>query len=229
MNKHRLALLLLVALAAGCGSGSKPPATTTQPTTTAVAKTMTLTVFRVVNGALRAEAVRVPETQAVAGAALTALGIDARVTIDSGTAHVDLENADPAETAEIVYTLTQFPSVHRVDLAGRPALTRADVVAFAPVILIERPAAGSSVPESFTVSGTASVFEATLVVELRRDGAVLSKHTVTASEGGPARGTFSVLLQAPSPGAATVVAYAPSAEDGTPQHQQETAVTVLKP
>ena len=119
--------------------------------------------------------------------------------------------------------------MQRVDVAGRSALTRDDVVAFAPLILLERPAAGGVVPEAFTVSGTASVFEATLVVELRRNGAVLSKQTVTASEGAPARGTFSLIVHAPSPGAVTVVAYSPSAADGTPQHEQEVAVTAVKP
>ena len=70
------------------------------------------------------------------------------------------------------------------------------------------------------------MFEATLVVELRRDGSVLVKHTVTASEGAPARGTFATTLHAPSPGAVTIAAYAPSAEDGTPQHEQDVPVTV---
>jgi len=68
-----------------------------------------------------------------------------------------------------------------------------------------------------------------LVIELRRNGAVLSKQTVTASEGAPARGTFSLIVHAPSPGAVTVVAYSPSAADGTPQHEQEVAVTAVKP
>jgi hypothetical protein len=226
MNKHCLALLLLLAVAAGCGGGSKPSTTTTEHTTTVAAQTMPLTVFRVTDGTLRAVSVEVPKTQAVAGAALIALGIDARVTIDAGAASVDLADATPAQVAEIVYTLTQFPSVQRVDVAGRTALTRADVSSFAPVILVERPAAGGSVPQTFTVSGTASVFEATLVVELRRGGAVLSKHTVTASEGAPARGTFSLTLRAPSAGPATLAAYAPSAEDGTPQHEQDIALVV---
>lgn len=226
MTKHCLALLALVAFAAGCGGGSKSSATATEPTTTAVAKTMPLTVFRVENGTLRAETVQVPPTQAVAGAALRALAIDARVTIDGGTADVGLTDATADQVAEIVYTLTQFPSVQRVDVAGRTSLTRIDVVSFAPVIMIERPADGSTVPARFTVSGTASVFEATFVIELRRDGAMLSKHTVTASEGAPARGTFSVTLQAPPPGALTIVAYAPSAADGTPQHEQQIAITV---
>jgi hypothetical protein len=187
---------------------------------------MPLTVFRLEQGVLQARTVQVPRTRAVADAALTALGIDAPVTIDGGTARVQSSKASEEQVAEIVYTLTQFPSVQRVDVGGRSGLTRADVVAFVPVILIEQPTAGSSVPPTFTVSGTASVFEATLVVELRRNEAVLSKQTVTASEGAPARGTFSVSVRAPSPGPATVVAYAPSAEDGTPQHEQQVAVTV---
>jgi hypothetical protein len=228
MNKHRLAATALIVIASGCG-GSSQPSPTTRPTTTTVTKTMPLTVFRVVDGTLRAEAERVPETRAIARASLLALGLDTKVTIDAGTARVDLDDATAGQVAEIVYTLTQFPSVRRVDVAGRSGLTRADVTSFAPVILVEQPAAGAEVPETFTVSGTASVFEATLVVELRRDGMMLSKHTVTASEGAPARGTFTVTLRAPSPGAVTVAAYAPSAADGTPQHEQDIPITVLKP
>ena len=60
------------------------------------------------------------------------------------------------------------------------------------------------------VRGTASVFEATLVVELRRDGDVLERQTVTASEGAPARGSFTATLHSRSGGAATVVAFAPT-------------------
>jgi hypothetical protein len=226
MSKHRLAVLLLVAVAAGCGGASKHATTTLEPTTTAQTQTMPLTVFRITDGTLRAETVQVPKTEAVAGAALTALGIDARVTIDAGTASVELTSATPALVAQIVYTLTQFPTVRRVDMAGRTGLTRADVSSFEPVILVERPAAGGMVPLTFTVSGTASVFEATLVVELRRGATVISKHTVTASEGAPARGTFALELRAPSAGPATIAAYAPSAEDGTPQHEQDIDVVV---
>lgn len=229
MNKHRLVLVALVALLAGCGSGSKSSTTTTQPTTTVPAKTMPLTVFRVTDGALRAESVEVPPTPAVAGASLRALGVDAPVTITDGTAHVALADATAEQVAEIVYTLTQFSSVERVDVAGRSGLTRSDVVDFAPVILVERPAAGSSVPQTFPISGTASVFEATLVVELRRSGTVLAKQTVTASEGAPARGTFTLTLHAPTPGPATVVAYAPSAADGTPQHEQQIPISIVRP
>jgi hypothetical protein len=93
-------------------------------------------------------------------------------------------------------------------------------------IVVEAPTTGAEVPRTFTVSGTASVFEATLVVELRRGGRVLEHTTVTASEGAPGRGTFSATLHAPSGGAATVAAYSPSAADGSRQHEQDVPVTV---
>ncbi|MGH3025721.1 MAG: Gmad2 immunoglobulin-like domain-containing protein [Gaiellaceae bacterium] len=221
-------ILLLLATAAGCGSHDSATTTqqTTPPTTTAPAATIEVTVFRVHSGKLQAQAIEVPQTQAVAGAALHALGVSASVQIADGTATVDLAQAPADQVAEIVYTLTQFSSVQRVDVAGRSGLTRDDLAAYEPPILVETPAAGASVPATLTVSGTASVFEATLVIELRRNGTVLAKQTVTASEGAPGRGTFSTTVHAPSAGAATIAAYAPSAADGTPQHEQDIAVTI---
>ena len=221
----RLVLLAFVALTAGCGkSSTNPPPTTTNHVPVSPAP-MALTVFRVENGTLHAETVKVPATQAVARASLGALGVGADVTIDAGTATVQLDSATPEQVAEIVYTLTQFASVQRVDVAGRTGLTRDDVQSFVPPILVEHPANGATVPATFTVSGTASVFEATLVVEVRQDGKTLSRQTVTASQGAPARGTFSATLHAPA-GKVTLAAYSPSAADGSHQHEQDLALTV---
>lgn len=227
MPRRLVPLLLCAGILAGCGSASdsSSPATTTARTTTAAA-TMDLTVYRVVDGRLRPEMARVPRSPAVAQAALDVLGIEATVTVDGGRAHVSLEQADDARVASIVYTLTQFPSVQRVDVAGQAGLTRADVVGYVPPILVEAPLTGASVPPTFTVSGTASVFEATLFVELRRGNKVLEQRTVTASEGAPARGTFSVALHAPAAGRATVAVYSPSAADGSAQHEQDVEITV---
>jgi hypothetical protein len=220
-----LAALLLAA--AGCGSSSPPPpATTAAASTSAPAPQTTLTVFEAVDGQLQARAVQVPQTTAVAAASLRALGLAADVTIADGTARVDLPGATDEQTAEIVYTLTQYPTVQQVDVGGRTGLTRADVTAFVPPILIESPAAGASVPRSFHVRGSASVFEATLVVELLQNGKVVQKRSVTAAEGAPGRGPFDTVLDAPAGGAAQVVAFAPSAEDGSPQHEVRTDVTV---
>jgi len=218
---------LLALLAAGCGSSSQGTISVTVSTSphSAGAGPMTVTVFEVDQGLLHAKLAQVPSTKAVAGAALGVLGITAPVSIANGTATVDLAKATGDQVAAIVYTLTQFPTVQRVDVAGRTGLTRDDFAAYVPPILIEAPASGARVPGTFHVSGTASVFEATLVVQIVRDGKVLSKHTVTASEGAPARGTFTTTFTV-SPGAAVVTAFAPSAADGTPQHQVDVPVTI---
>jgi hypothetical protein len=239
MGKRLPLLFLCTALAAavaGCGSQSASQTTVATPAATSTSTSTTrppvsrpptaLTVFRVEEGALHPEAARVPHTTAVASAALGALRLAAPVTISGGTARVQLSDATPDEVAEIVYTLTQFPSITQVDVAGRAGLTRDDFAAYLPIIFVESPAGGSEVPTTITVSGTAIVFEATLVVELLRNGKILDKQTVTASEGAPARGTFETTLHAPSAGTAVVTAFAPSAENGTPQHQVDVPVTI---
>ncbi len=224
--KLRLALgSALLLLAAGCGSNAHDTATTVTATVPVSPPPMALTVFVVDGGTVKPKLVHVPRTQAVAGAALGALGLSAPVTIAGGTAKVDLAKATNDQVAEIVYTLTQFPSVARVDVAGRSGLTRDDFAAYVPPILVETPAPGADVPTTFHVSGTASVFEATLVVQIARGGSVLSKQTVTASEGAPGRGTFDTTFTA-SPGPLVVSAFAPSAADGSPQHQVDVPVTV---
>jgi Immunoglobulin-like domain of bacterial spore germination len=222
----RVLILAFVALAAGCGGSPSPEQQTTTVHVPVSPSPMALTVFKVENGVLHAESVDVPSTQAVAHAALGALGLGgADVTIESGTAQVQLDNATPEQVAEIVFTLTQYPSVQRVDVAGRMGLTRDDVTTFVPPILVEKPADGGTVGTTFTVSGTASVFEATLVLEVRKGSTMLSRQTVTASEGAPGRGTFSATLHAPA-GKLTLAAYSPSAADGSHQHEQDLALTV---
>ena len=227
MRFRLLFLGALLSLVVGCGSSPRATesvATTTTPASGSL-KPLALTVFEVDKGLLRPRVAHVPHTTAVAAAALRALGLEAAVTISGGTATVALDHAKQDEDAEIVYTLTQFATVERVDVAGRVGLTRDDFASYVPPVLVEAPAAGAIVPGTFHVSGTASVFEATLVVQLVRDGKVIAKRTVTASEGAPGRGTFDTTLTA-TPGAVTVAAFAPSAADGTPQHEVDVPVTV---
>jgi len=217
-----LLVAAFVALAAaGCGT----PHRSAPATTGATAPTMQLTIFRVRRGTLRAEAVRVPATRSVATAALLALGLPATIETTDGTARIDVEAATPAQAAEIVYTLTQFPGIRRVAIAGRKPLTRAGVSAFVAPILVERPPDGGRVGPSFVISGSASVFEAQFVVELRRHGKLLARRSVMASEGAPGRGAFRTLVHA-APGPLTIRAYAPSAADGRPQHEVVEHVTV---
>ena len=227
----RFRLLLLGALASlAVGCGSTPTATDSVATTTAQLpvspKPLAITVFKVDNGLVRPAVEHVPHTTAVAAAALGALGLGASVSISDGTATVALDRATQDQAAEIVYTLTQFATIKRVDVAGRTGLTRDDFASYVPPIFVESPAAGADVRGTFHVSGTASVFEATLVVQLVRDGKVIAKESVTASEGAPGRGTFDTTLHA-TPGEATVAAFSPSAADGTPQHEVDVPVTIL--
>ncbi|MFL5927466.1 MAG: hypothetical protein ACJ77E_11085, partial [Gaiellaceae bacterium] len=114
---------VLTFLAAGCGASGTATTTvrtttasTTATTTTTAPAAIALTVFRVDNGVLRPTVTRVPRTTAVAGAALAALRIHAPVSIADGTATVAFDGATRDEQAEIVYTLTQFPTVARVDV-----------------------------------------------------------------------------------------------------------------
>lgn len=218
VTRWTLALTTLIVVVAVTGCGPTPH-TSTEGTVIATVPKMHLTIFELSGGMLGAKDVVVPKTEGVAGAALHALGIDATVTISGGTATVDLASATDEQVAEIVYTLTQFASIQRVDVAGKTGLTRADETPFVAPILIESPADGASVSGSFTVSGSASVFEATLVVEVVASGKTLVHQTITASEGAPDRGTFSATLHIPTSGPVELIAYAPSAADGSPQHK----------
>lgn len=186
---------------------------------------MALTVYELRGGLLRPHVVHVMKTRGVAAAALRALGVEASVTVANGTARVALPRASDPRVAAIVFTLTQFPTVERVDVAGRAGLTRDDFATYVPPILVDRPAPGARVPRMFHVSGTASVFEATLVVQTVRDGKPLERKTVTASEGAPGRGTFDATMHA-APGRLTIRAFAPSAVDGSPQHEVDVDVEI---
>jgi hypothetical protein len=232
MKRGALIGVLLALAASGCaplGSTTTvtlqvvPPTTPTNPHMPV--PPMTLTVFAALGGVLHPIVAHVPQTRAVATAALHSLGLDAPVTIVNGTATVDLPDATDAQIASIVYTLTQFRSIQRVDVAGRHGLTRDDFASYVPPIFVESPAADATVPQTFSVSGTASVVEGTLTVELVRNGKVLSTQTVTASAGAPDRGPFTATLHA-TPGVVTVETFAPSAADGSHQHEVDVPVTV---
>ncbi len=92
-------------------------------------------------------------------------------------------------------------------------------------IVVDRPSPDEPVPPTFHVRGTASVCEATLVVQTLRDGRTVERKTVTASEGAPGRGTFDVTMHA-TPGELVVRAFSPSAKDGSPQHEVKVHVVV---
>jgi hypothetical protein len=110
-------------------------------------------------------------------------------------------------------------------LAGCGGASKPTTTALLPIV-VERPSAEEHVPPTFHVSGTASVFEATLVVQTLRDGKTIERKTVTVSEGAPGRGTFDVTMHAP-PGLLVVRAFSPSAKDGSAEHEVKVHVVVM--
>ncbi len=228
--------------------------------------TMTVSIYLMRGETLGVAHREVPASVAVAKAAMTALlqGPNARekaagltttipagttlneVTIEDGTARVDLSDdfasgggslSMQARVAQVVYTLTQFRTVNRVDfwidgglvetLGGEgldlsAGQTRADWEEMLPAIFVETPAVGDVITGSrLAVRGSASVFEATFVVEvLGADGAIVADKTVTATEGAPGRGVFAVRLGLPPmSGKGKLVAYEVSMEDGSRMNQ----------
>ena len=127
---------------------------------------------------------------------------------------------DRPSLAQIVYTLTQFPSIHGVEVGVR-RYTRADFEDFTPAILVESPLPEQSVSRPLRVTGTANTFEATFAYELVDSaGKVIAKHFVTATSGSGTRGTFAFTVAYPAghSGPGKLVVYESSAKDGSRIH-----------
>lgn len=234
--------------------------TTTAAATTAPAERTTLRLYFVRDERMGVATRDVARTQAVAAAALrellrgpdgveSAAGLDTAipagtelngVAIAAGVATVDLSRKFESgggsasmtlRVAQVVHTLTQFPSVERVEfrLDGEPvraiggegvvvapAVDRADFEQQAPAILVESIGPGDAVTSPLRVTGTANTFEATLNLRLVAGGGeVLHDDFVTATSGSGTRGTFEATIAFDASGPATLVAYERSAEDGS--------------
>jgi len=112
--------------------------------------------------------------------------------------------------AQMVYTLTQFPTVKRVQfqLDGEPVrvfsgegivldkpVTRGDYEELMPAILVATPAIGQEIFTSIEIAGNANVFEAnvTALVETAA-GKELARDFTTATCGTGCRGDYSLTL-----------------------------------
>ncbi len=141
-----------------------------------------------------------------------------------------------ARVAQVVYTLTRFPTVRSVEflIGGKPvetlggegvplaeAQSRADWRSFEPAIFVESPGVGAVVSSPFTLSGTASVFEGTFQARLvdsseRR----IVNVTVQASQGAPGRGRFAKEIAfSTSAKRGMLIVYDQSMEDGSRQDE----------
>jgi hypothetical protein len=147
--------------------------------------------------------------------------------------------------AQVVYTLTQFPTVNRVafELDGDPVTafsgegivldgpsTREDYEAFLPSVFVERPTWGATLGNPVRVSGIANVFEAVFFVQVRdEDGRTLAKERVTASCGTGCWGAFDVSIPYDFSGSqpGSLVTYNLSAKDGSIEDLRSYPVTLV--
>lgn len=170
------------------------------------------------------------------------------VTVADGLATVDLSGEFSSgggatsvlgRLAQVVYTLTQFPTVDRVqfELDGLPVTTfsgegvlldspvkRADYRYLLPAIFVDRPAWGAAAGNPMRLSGIANVFEAQFVVQvLDGKGDVLVEEPVRASCGTGCWGTFrtDVAYEIGKGQYGTLRVFEPSARDGSPVNVTE--------
>jgi sporulation and spore germination protein/immunoglobulin-like protein involved in spore germination len=210
------------------GGGSTGGSGTTVPT-------MQLQAWLVRDGLIWPVQVTLPKSQAVGGAAIQAMlagpnpaqqraGLSTTVPpgtrqlglkVQGGTATIDLSSEFEApgdassvtsRLAQVVYTLTQFPTVKRVAflIDGQPVTafpgsgtplsrpqTRQDYVDAVPAIAVVTPSDHSVVSSPITVSGVADVFEANVSIEvLDAGGHLVGKTVTTATCGTGCVGTF---------------------------------------
>jgi germination protein M len=141
--------------------------------------------------------------------------------------------------AQVVYTLTQFSTVHSVvfQIEGQTVTVfgsegivldspvgRADYDAQLPAMFVDRPAYGAALPNPGRVTGNADVFEATFrIAILDASGTSIVDQQVMATCGTGCRGTFDVsLAYTVAKGQwGTLRVYNPSAKDGTPEDTRD--------
>jgi hypothetical protein len=155
---------------------------------------------------------------------------DGLATVDLSGDFVNDTDADIAlRVAQVVFTLTQFPTVDRVTITiegfatptiGFDAIPvtevdRSDFEDQTPAILVESPTPGASVTSPVTVSGISNTFEANVRYDVTdAGGAVVDDGFTTATAGTGTWGEFS-FTTAPDPGDVTLTVFQESAEDGS--------------
>lgn len=175
------------------------------------------------------------------------------VTIADGVATVNLSEefgsgggsaSMMGRVAQVVYTLTQFPTVDAVsfELEGTPVTalggegllleepqTRADWEDLTPAILVESPLPFAEVTSPLQITGTANTFEAMFRINVTDgEGLIVYDEPAMATSGTGTRGTFDVTVsfEVPRPGVGSVILFEDSAQDGSPIHVVEVPVRV---
>jgi germination protein M len=213
--------------------------TETTSTETTSEETTRLRVYFLLDGKVQPVAREVPKTLAVAAAALDELlaGLDARerdevgvttsiptgleiesIIIEDRVARVTVsDQLEDEALAQIVYTLTQFPTVRQVEIDGK-RYTRKTFENETPAILVESPLPFEAVSGAVRATGTANTFEANFNYELvDPDGKVVDENFVTATSGTGTRGTFEFTTKpyTGEAGGGALVVFEISAKDGS--------------
>lgn len=241
-----LVLLLVTAALSGCGSeeGAKDEGQATRA----------VSVYFLLEGTVWPVRREIEETPAVASATLeqllagptenereelslrTAIPEDVEVVslaVQDRVAQVALSAQLSNEAlAQVVYTLTQFPTVDSVELVeggvAIPGFERSDYEDVTPAILVESPRFFEEVGNPVRVTGTANTFEATFEYELvDTDGRIVDSGFVTATSGSGERGAFDFTTkryEIPFEGIGALVVFERSAEDGSRIHLVEIPV-----
>jgi germination protein M len=164
------------------------------------------------------------------------------VSVDEGIATIDLSDefgsgggsaSMQGRVAQVVFTLTQFPTVDSVlfELEGEPvdALGGEGLVLeepqsregwedLSPAILVEAPLPFAEVTSPLRITGTANTFEAAFRVNVTDgDGLIVYDEPAMATSGTGTRGTFdiSATFEVPRPGVGSVIVFEESAQDGS--------------
>ena len=130
------------------------------------------------------------------------------LTMSDATARLSLTGpttVPAAGIAQLVCTLSQFGSVDRVALSlnggvltipgAGASLTRSDVEAVLPVVLVESPTVGETVHTPVRVVGSANTFEAVFRLQVTDwDGLIVADVVVHAASGTGTRGAFDATI-----------------------------------
>ena len=228
-------------LAGPQGSAGIVPVLREIPATTGVAKAAMTALLAGPNGK---EAAATPGISTTIPAGTQLLGL----SINNSVATVDLSREFESgggsasvlgRLGQVVYTLTQFPSVKSVlfEVEGREVhafggegavldgpVGRSDYDDVLPNIFVDRPAWGAALGNPGRVSGNANVFEATFRITLLDGGGkqVVDQQAM-ATCGTGCRGTFDVTIRYDVPKAqwGTLRVWDGSAKDGSPQDVRE--------
>ena len=265
----------IVACGGGPSATRPTTASTTTTTTTTALGQVTISLYLLRGDKIGVSHRQIPATPAVGSAALEALLAGPNATekaanlhtdipvgtrllglrISAGVATVDLDAtyasgggslSMTARLAQVVYTLTQFPTVVtvRFEMDGRLVkvfggegimidhpMSRLDptIIGVVPFILLESPAVGDSVHSPLHITGISNTFEATYNVQLvDSKGAVVVDSFGTATAGTGTWGTFDASFPyvTSTSGTGTLRVFSMSPKDGSHVNEVDLSLQV---